>query len=114
MSKSKVFFIIAISAITLMGCSQSNEGTFLLGDIKEINEKSGDMEIGIVGSFTVGDAESFTESYPFEKKPNALTIRVSNPQEYEEGQKVQAKVIKKYEEDVWDLDKLEFEVEEVT
>lgn len=114
MSKSKMSFIIAILAITLMGCSQSKEGTFLLGNITEINDKSGDMEIEIVGTFTVGDVESFTESYQFEKKPNSLTIRVSNPKEYDEGQKVQAKAIKKYEEDVWDLDKLEFEVEEVT
>ncbi|REJ07954.1 hypothetical protein [Halobacillus trueperi] len=114
MSKSKMTFIIVILAITLMGCSQNKEGTFLLGNITEINDKSGNMEIEIEGSFTVDDAESLTELYEFEKQPKSLTIRVSNPKEYEEGQKVQAKVIKKYEEDVWDLDKLEFEVEEVT
>ncbi|WP_143525726.1 hypothetical protein [Salimicrobium flavidum] len=72
------------------------------------------MEMKITGSFTVSDAESNTEPYQFEEKPDSLTIRVSSPQKYEEGQRIQAKVIKNYEEDVWDLDKLEFEVEEVS
>ena len=45
--------------------------------------------------------------------PDSQTIRVSNPDKNDEGKKVQVKVIKNYEEEVWDLDKLKFEVEKV-
>lgn len=45
--------------------------------------------------------------------PDSQTIRVSNADKNDEGKKVQVKVIKNYEEEVWDLDKLKFEVEKV-
>ncbi|MBM7554436.1 hypothetical protein [Thalassobacillus pellis] len=113
MVKSKMFFIIATLAITLIGCSQVEEGTFIQGEIKKINKKSGDMEIEIKSWTTVGDAGSSTQSYEFENKPDSQTIQVSNPKKYGEGEKVQVKVIKNYDEDVWDLDRLKFEVETV-
>jgi hypothetical protein len=113
MLKSKMFFIIAALAIPLIGCSQVEEGTFIQGEIKEINTKSGDMEIEIKSWTTVGDAGFSTESYEVENKPDSQTIRVSNPKKYDEGQKVEVKVMKNYDEDVWDLDRLNFEVETV-
>ncbi|CDQ20034.1 hypothetical protein SAMN05192559_10324 [Halobacillus karajensis] len=112
MVKSKMFFISATLPIILMGCSLK-EGTFIQGDITGINKESGEMEIEIEAWTTVGNAGSSTELYEFEKKPNAKTIRVSNPKKYEEGQKVEVKVIKNYEEDVWDINRLKFEVEKV-
>ncbi|MFC7321472.1 hypothetical protein [Halobacillus campisalis] len=111
-SKSKMFFIIASLPIILMGCSMQ-EGTFIQGDITEVNKESGDMDIEIEAWTTIGNAGSSTESYEFEKKPDAQTIRVSNPEKYEEGQKIEVKVIKNYEENVWDIDRLKFEVEKV-
>ncbi|SDJ08841.1 hypothetical protein [Salimicrobium halophilum] len=111
MSKSKMCLILAMLTITLMGCSQ--EGTFIQGDITEIDEESGDMEIDIVAWTTVSDTDSSERSHPFKEKSNAQTIRVSNPGKYEVGQKIQVEVIKDYEEDVWDKDRLKFDVKEV-
>ncbi|MBF0707757.1 MULTISPECIES: hypothetical protein [Bacillaceae] len=113
MLKCKMFFIMTALTLTLIGCFQVEEGTFINGEITEINKESGDMEIDIQAWTTVSDAESSTESYQFEDKPDSPTIRVSNPEKYDEGQRVEVKVIKNYEEDVWDLDRLKFEVEEV-
>ena len=39
---------------------------------------------------------------------------VPNPDQYDEGKEVQVKVIKNYEEDVWDLNRLKFEAEKAT
>ncbi|WP_079529245.1 hypothetical protein [Halobacillus hunanensis] len=111
MPKSKIFFIIVTLAITLMGCSQ--EGTFIQGDITDINKESGDMEIDIVSWTTISDTGSSTGSHQFEKKPKSQTIRVSNPEKYHEGQKVQVKVIKNYDEDEWDIDRLKFDVKQL-
>ncbi|QTN00746.1 hypothetical protein ERJ70_16520 [Sediminibacillus dalangtanensis] len=113
MRKSKIFFVVAIFLCTLMGCSQEEEGTFMQGDITEINEESGDMEVEVDAWTTVGEPGSSTESFEFLNAPKSQTIRVSNPENYEEGEKIKAKVIKNYEEDVWDLDRLTFEVEEI-
>ncbi|WP_153461691.1 hypothetical protein [Sediminibacillus terrae] len=113
MSKNKLFFIEAIFLCTLMGCSQAEEGTFMQGDITGINKESGDMEVDVDAWTTVSEKGSSTEPYEIDDAPTSQTIRVSNPEDYEEGEKVQVKVIKNYEEDVWDLDRLTFEVEEV-
>ncbi|WP_186577714.1 hypothetical protein [Aquibacillus kalidii] len=113
MSKSKIFFIITTITITLIGCSQIEEGTFIQGDITEINEKSGDMEIEIEAWSTVSQQGTTNKIYSFKKKAKSQTIRVSNPEDYDEGQKISVKVFKNYAEDVWDLDRLKFEVEEV-
>ncbi|WP_226036821.1 hypothetical protein [Aquibacillus saliphilus] len=112
MPKSKIFFIVATITIMLIGCSQVEEGTFIQGNITEINETSGDMEIEIEAWTTVSEEDTSKESYGFAKKPMTQTIRISNPEGYEEGKKVKVKVIKDYDEDVWDLDRLKFEVEE--
>lgn len=113
MLKSKMFFIVATLAIPLIGCFQIEEGTFIQGNITEINEESGDMEIEIEAWTTIGEAGSSKDSYEFESKPISQSIRVSNPKDYDEGQEVKVKVIKNYDEDVWDLDRLKFEVEKV-
>ncbi len=116
MPKSKIFFIVATLAITLIGCSQAEEGTFLQGNVTEINPISGDVEVEIETWTTVSSTDSSpeasTKSYEVEKA-SSQTIRVSNPEDYEEGQKVKVKVIKNYNEDVWDINKLKFEVEEI-
>ncbi|MCT2536268.1 hypothetical protein NC661_13470 [Aquibacillus koreensis] len=115
MPKSRIFFIVATITIMLIGCSQVEEGTFIQGNITEINETSGDMEIDIELWTTVSEEEDTSkESYGFIEKPMTQTIRVSNPEDYEEGQKVKVKVIKDYDEHAWDLDRLKFEVEEVS
>ena len=75
------FIIVATLPILLMSCSVK-EGTFIQGDITEINKESGDMKINIQAWTTVGSTKSSTEAYEFEKKPEAQTIRVSNPEEY--------------------------------
>ncbi|MGY0693754.1 hypothetical protein ACW2QC_13350 [Virgibacillus sp. FSP13] len=113
MRKSKIFFIVATLVITLIGCSQIEEGTFIQGNITEINEESGEMEIEIESWTTISDTASSTESNKIKMDSDSQIIRVSNPEDYEEGQKVQVKVIKNYDEDVWDLDRLKFEVENV-
>ncbi|QDP41185.1 hypothetical protein [Radiobacillus deserti] len=113
MTKRKVFFIIATLTITLIGCSQVEEGTFIQGNIENINEKSGDMEIEIEAWTTVSESAYSTNSFDFAKKPTSQTIQVSNPEDYQEGQKIEVKVIKNYEEDVWDIDRLKFEVKEL-
>ncbi|SDM57906.1 hypothetical protein [Sediminibacillus halophilus] len=113
MTKSKIFFIVATLASILIACSQSDEGTFMQGDITEIDKESGDMEVEVEAWTTIGEPESSTVSSEFIDAPTSQTIRVSNPEDYEEGEKVKVKVIKNYEEDVWDLDRLTFEVEEL-
>ncbi|WP_077623491.1 hypothetical protein [Sediminibacillus massiliensis] len=114
MSTSKIFFIVATITTTLIGCSQIEEGTFIQGNITEINETSGDMEIEIEAWSAVREQGTSKVSYGFDKKPKSQTIRVSNPTDYEEGQEVAVKVFKDYDEDVWDLDRLKFEVEEAS
>ncbi|MBA2176110.1 hypothetical protein H0266_14530 [Halobacillus locisalis] len=111
MPKSKLLIVIAILAMTLIGCSP--KGTFILGDITEINEETGDMKIGIFGRATVSDADSPTAPYPFANRPDSRTIQVENPENYDEGEKVQVKIIKDYDDDVWDQDRLEFEVKKI-
>ncbi|MCT2534862.1 hypothetical protein NC661_04015 [Aquibacillus koreensis] len=113
MPKSKIFFIVATITITLFGCSQVENGTFIQGNITEINEKSGDMKIDIEFWSTVSQQGTSHATYGFRKKSESQTIRVANPEEYDEGQKVSVKVFKNYAEDVWDLERLKFEVEEV-
>lgn len=113
MVKSKMFFIVATLAIALLGCTQMEEGTFIEGNITEINEESGDMEIKIKSWTTVSEPGSSTESYGFIEKTKSQMIRISNPENYDEGQKVKVKVIKNYDEQVWDLDRLKFEVEKL-
>ncbi|ASF39120.1 hypothetical protein CEH05_08315 [Halobacillus halophilus] len=71
------------------------------------------MKVNVDAWTTVSNEGSAKESYEFEKKPDVQTIRVPNPNEYEEGQKVEVKVIKNYEKDVWDIDRLKFEVEKI-
>ncbi|MDL4839478.1 hypothetical protein [Aquibacillus rhizosphaerae] len=112
MQKSKIFLIVATITITMISCSQIEAGTFIQGNIAEINEKSGDMEIDIEAWSTVSQKGTSNEIYSFKKKSKSQTIRVSNPEDYDEGQKVSVKVFKNYAEDVWDLDRLKFEVEE--
>ncbi len=109
MLKSKVFFIIAVLAITMIGCLQVEEATFIKGEITKINKESAEIEVESWS--TVNDAESSTESYVFKEMPDIQTIRISNPERFDGGQKVQGKVIKNYKEDGWDIDRLKFEVE---
>ncbi|WP_074734165.1 hypothetical protein [Halobacillus karajensis] len=71
------------------------------------------MEIDIVSWTTINNPESSKGSHQFEKKANSQTIRVSNPEKYHERQKVQVKVIKNYEEDDWDIDRLKFDVKKL-
>ncbi|MFD2043962.1 hypothetical protein ACFSTA_05330 [Ornithinibacillus salinisoli] len=111
MSKSKVFFIIAILFFTLIGCSQNKDGIFIEGNITEIDEEIGDIEVK--GRMTISETVSSTDSFEIEKESMSQTIRVSNPEDYKVGQKVKVNVIKNYDEDIWDLDRLKFEVEEV-
>lgn len=113
MPKSKILFIVATLVITLIGCSLIEEGTFIQGNIIEINQESGDMEIDIESWTTISDSASSKESKKTEMDLDSKIIRVSNSEDYAEGQKVQVKVIKNYDEDVWDLDRLKFEVEEI-
>ncbi|MYL65459.1 hypothetical protein GLW07_19040 [Bacillus hwajinpoensis] len=114
MFKSKITFIMATLAITLIGCFQVEEATFIEGEITKINNESGEMEIKVESWSTISDAESSSTPYIFEEMPDSHTIRVSNPDQYDEGKEVQVKVIKNYEEDVWDLNRLKFEVEKAT
>lgn len=113
MRKSKLFFIVTALAITLIGCAHVDEGTFIEGTIKEINETRGDMEIEIKAWTTVSESGTSPDSFGFVEVPTSQTIRISNPEDYDGGQKVKVKVIKNYKEDVWDLERLKFEVEEV-
>lgn len=113
MRKSKIFLIVAAIVITLTGCYQIKEGTFIQGNITEINKTSANMEIDIESWTTISDTESSTESNNIEMNSNSQIIRVSDPEDFEIGQKVKVKVIKNYDEDVWDLDRLEFEVEDL-
>ncbi|MCA1011605.1 hypothetical protein [Halobacillus halophilus] len=113
MPKSKMFFIMATIAITLLGCSQVEEGIYIQGNIIEVNKQNGNMEIDIESWTTVEDSESSTELNELKNHSNSQTIRVSNPHKYEEGQKVEVKVIKEYDEDVWDLDRLNFETKKL-
>ena len=113
MLKSKMLFIMATIAIALIGCSQMEEGIYIQGDITEINKETGDMEIEVESWTTVGDAESSPGSYELERNTNSRIIRASNLHKYDEGQKVEVKVIKNYDEDVWDLDKLNFEIKKL-
>ncbi|QHA92222.1 hypothetical protein [Bacillus sp. N1-1] len=78
--------LVAALAITMIGCLQIEEGTFIQGKITEINKENGDIEIE--SWKTVSDAVSSTESYEFENKPDSQTIRVANPKKYGEGQKI--------------------------
>ena len=102
--KSKIFSIIVALAILLIGCD-SNKGMAVGGEIIEINEESGDMKIETAYWTTVNEQESSTESSEFkeELKSEAVTIQVSKPEKYDVGQEVEVKVIKNYEEDVWDI-----------
>ena len=111
--KSKIFSIIVALAILLIGCD-SNKGMAVGGEIIEINEESGDMKIETAYWTTVNEQESSTESSEFkeELKSEAVTIQVSKPEKYDVGQEVEVKVIKNYEEDVWDMNRLVFEVTE--
>ena len=111
MPKSKLLIVMATLAMTLIGCTP--KGTLILGDITEVNEETGDIKIEIFARTTVSDEESSTSSYPFEERPDSRTIQVANPENYEEGEKVQVKIIKDYDEDVWDQDRLEFEVKKI-
>ncbi|MYL61810.1 hypothetical protein GLW07_00435 [Bacillus hwajinpoensis] len=113
MFKSKITFIMVALAITLIGCFQVEEATFIEGEITNINNESGEMEIEVESWSTISDAESSSKPYVFKEMPDSQTIRVSNPDKYDEGKRIQVKVIKKYEEDVWDLNRLKFEVEKV-
>lgn len=113
MPKAKIFFIVAIIAIVWIVWPKGEERTFIQGNITEINEESGDMEIEIEAWSTISESGSSAESYDFEGRPKSQTIRVSNPKDYDVGHEVHVKVIKNYEEDVWDLDRLDFEVEKV-
>ncbi|WP_054752543.1 hypothetical protein [Piscibacillus salipiscarius] len=94
MSKTKRFFVFTTLAIILIGCSQIEEGTFIQGNIKEINEVSGDMVIEIEAWTTFNKPGTSLESYGFEKKPTSQTIRIPTPEDYEEGQKVKVEIIK--------------------
>ncbi|MCP8616360.1 hypothetical protein [Salirhabdus salicampi] len=74
-----------------------------------INEKSGDIEVEgpmtVIKSATSQDVVgNKTESMPH-------PIRISNPEDYNVGQEVKVSVINNYDEDVWDLDRLKFEIE---
>ena len=111
MPKSKLLIVMATLAMTLIGCSP--RGTFILGDITEINEETGDLKIEIFGRTTVSDADSSKDPYPYGKRLDSRTIQVENPENYDEGEKVQVKIIKDYDEDVWDQDRLEFEVKKI-
>ncbi|KGP71957.1 hypothetical protein [Pontibacillus yanchengensis] len=110
----KMIFILATLAFALIGCNQVEEGTFIQGNITNINDESGDMEIEIISWTTVSEQGSSTESYAFEEKPSSQTIRVSNPKNFDEGQKVKMKVLKNYDEEVWNLEELNIELEKVT
>ncbi|KGX89745.1 hypothetical protein N781_15945 [Pontibacillus halophilus JSM 076056 = DSM 19796] len=110
----KTSFIIATLALALVGCNQPEEGTYIEGNITEINEVSGDMEIDIESWSTVGDEESSSTKFGFTEKPSSETIRVHHPEDYDEGQAVRVNVIKNYEEEVWDLNRLKFDIKEVS
>ena len=51
MFKSKITFLIATLAITLIGCFQVEEATFIEGEITKINNESGEMEIKVESWF---------------------------------------------------------------
>ncbi|WP_281975217.1 hypothetical protein [Halobacillus litoralis] len=113
MGKSKMFSIIVVLAILLIGCV-SNKGMAVGGEIIEVNEESGDMKLETVYWTIVSEPGSSTDSSEFkeELKSEAITIRVSKPENYDVGEEIEVKVIKNYEEDVWDLNRLAFEVTE--
>jgi hypothetical protein len=53
--KSKITFIMAALAITLIGCFQVEEATFIEGEITKINNESGEIEVESWS--TISDAE---------------------------------------------------------
>ncbi|WP_377890450.1 hypothetical protein [Alkalihalobacillus sp. R86527] len=87
MLKSKTFLIMAALAITLIGCFQVEEATCIDGEITKINNESVEIKIEVESWSTVSNAQSSTDSYVFEKMPDSQTIRISNSEKYDEGQK---------------------------
>ncbi|MGA9290087.1 MAG: hypothetical protein WBV93_17290 [Anaerobacillus sp.] len=113
MLKSKMFFIIAALVITLIGCSQVEEGTYIQGEITKVNKENGNMEIEFESLLSVSEADSSKEPTKFKKMPYSQTVRVANPAKYAEGETVELKVTENYDQNVWDLDKLNIEIETV-
>ncbi|MCA0970811.1 hypothetical protein LCM20_09435 [Halobacillus litoralis] len=112
MLKRKRIFIIpalAIAYFAYLWFIQVNEGAFIQGEITEINQQNAEMDININVWSSVND----DDTHGFIRKYDSQTIRVANPNDYEEGQRVQVEVTKGYEEDVWDLDRLEFDVKKI-
>lgn len=103
MLKNKIFLIIGFVGFILIGCSQETDGTFIEGNISEINEESGFIEVE--GLMTINETVSSTESFQIEKESSSYTIQVSNPEDYKVGQEVKVNVIKDYDEDIWNLDR---------
>ncbi|GAA0308800.1 hypothetical protein GGQ92_001179 [Gracilibacillus halotolerans] len=103
MLKNKIFLIFGFLAFILIGCSQDTDGIFIEGNISEINEKSGVIEVD--GLMIINEIVSSTESFQIENESSSHTIQVSNPEDYKVGQEVKVNVIKDYEEDIWNLDR---------
>ncbi|RCW76818.1 hypothetical protein [Saliterribacillus persicus] len=110
MLKSKALFIVALMPV-LISCSQTDEEYLIEGIIIEINENSGNVEVE--GSMTLIKSATSKEAVGNKTESMIHTIRVSNPEEYNVGQKVKVNVFSNYDEDVWDVNRLKFEVEEV-
>lgn len=109
MTTNKVIFLFALLIFLLIGCSQNKEEMVINGTITLIDENSGDMEVN--GEIK----ESVSPSESFEIKQNSMShvISVSNPENYDLGQRVKIIAIKNYDGDSWDLDNLKFEVEKL-
>ncbi|WP_079478702.1 hypothetical protein [Halobacillus salinus] len=114
MKKWIMFFVIAVLVVIWIDKIHMEDSTYIKGDITEINKETGDMEIDIVVWSTTGDPDSPANDFGFNGTPTSQTVRVSHPENYDEGQKIDLRVNKDYEEAVWDLDRLKFEVVNVS
>ncbi|SET24069.1 hypothetical protein SAMN05216389_107114 [Oceanobacillus limi] len=110
MLKRKIFFIVTLMFV-LISCSQTNEEYLIEAIIIEIKENTGDIEVD--GPMKVVKSATTQEAVGNKTESMIHTIRVSNPEDYNVGQKVKVNVISNYDEDVWDVNRLKFEVEVV-
>lgn len=111
MTTNKVIFLFALLTFLLIGCSQNKEEMVINGTITLIDENSGDMEV--YGEMIIKEAVSPSESFEIAQNSISHVISVSNPENYDLGQRVKIIAIKNYDGDSWDLDNLKFEVEKL-
>ncbi|WP_277678059.1 hypothetical protein [Gracilibacillus dipsosauri] len=108
MTTNKVIFLFALLTFLLIGCSQNKEEMVINGTITLIDENSGDMEV--YGEMIIKEAVSPSESFEIVQNSISHVISVSNPEDYEIGQRVKVNATKNDDGDSWDLNNLKFEV----